>query len=187
MCIVNERLKQLYLDNAPGLIGWFIKRYKETGIYFDSFEDMKQELLLNLWEKLPLYDETKGKFSTFVIMVCKSRVTHKRSFVTTQKRKGTIKTLSLDYSMGERLTLMDIIGSNEDPCEALCRKEERENLTKRLDPETYAYYIDGFSIKEIAGYQGITESATRDRIERNISRVKREIKKEKDDEPNKFI
>lgn len=187
MCIVNESLKQLYLDNAPGLVGWFIKRHKELGIYFDSFEDMKQELLLYLWEKLPLYDETKSKFSTFVIMVCKNRVSHKRSFATTQKRKGTIKTLSLDYSIGERLTLMDVIGNNEDPCEALCRKEESENLMKRLDPETYAYYIDGFSIKEIASYQDATESATRGRIWRNLFKVKEEIKKEKDDEPNKFI
>lgn len=187
MCIVNERLKQLYLDNAPGLVGWFIKRHKETGIYFDSFEDMKQELLLCLWEKLPLYDETRGKFSTFVILVCNSRVDHKRSFATTQKRKGSIKTLSLDYNIGEKLTLMDVIESNENPCETLCRKEERERLLKKLEPETYAYYIDGFSIKEIASSQGISEYGARGRIERNISRIKKQIEKEKDDEPNKFI
>lgn len=179
MCIVSEELKQLYLDNAPGLVGWYIKRHKDASIYFDTFEDMRQELLLSVWEQLPLYDVTISKFSTYVVVVCKSVVSHKISYANREKRKGSSNLLSLNQELAEDFTLMDIIGRDEDPCDALCRKEKIDNVKKMLSPSAYAYYIDGYEIKEIATYQNKTEGAIRSSIRRDLIKIKREMEKEK--------
>lgn len=188
MCIVSEELKQLYLDNAPGLVGWYIKKHKNASIYFDTFEDMRQELLLSVWEQLPLYDATISKFSTYVAVVCSSEVSHKRSFANREKRKGSFKQSSLNQELAEDFTLMDIIGRDEDPCDALCRKEAMDNIKKQLNPLAYAYYIDGYEVKEIAKYQGKTEGAIRQSIRNNLIKIKRKMEEEKCRyEPDKFL
>lgn len=188
MCIVNEKLKQLYLDNAPGLVGWFIKRHKDDSIYFDTFEDMRQELLLSVWLALPQYDSNISKFSTYVVVVCRSEVSHRRIFANRQKRKGTLKQVSLNYELSDNYTLMNCIGIEEDPSETLCRKERMENLKKLLSPETYAYYIDGYTVKEIVKCLGKTENAVRQSIRRNIIKVRKKLDKEREEyESNKFL
>ncbi len=179
MCVVSEKLEQLYLNNAPRLVGWYIKRHKNASIYFDTFEDMKQELLLSVWTRLPLYDETISKFSTFVIVVCESEISHKISFFNRDKRKGFLNLTSLNHELAENFTLLDIIGKDEDPCDAICRKEKMENIKKMLNPFAYAYYIDGYKIKEIATYLGKTEGAIRSSIRKNLIKVKKKMEEEK--------
>lgn len=179
MCIVSEELKQLYLNNAPRLVGWYIKRHKDFGIYFDSFEDMRQELLLSVWEKLPFYDETIGKFSTYVVVICGSEVSHKISYASRGKRNGSLKRISLNTELADGFSLMDTIAGDDDPCNTLCQKERDDKLRKLLNPLTYAFYIDGYKLKEIAKIENKTQGAVRYAIRKNLIKVKKALEEEK--------
>ena len=178
MCVVNEKLEQLFLNNAPRLVGWFINHHKDAVLYFDTFEDMKQELLMRVWQLRPSFDETISKFSTYVVVICKSEISHRKTNAKRLKRRGCSHTISLSSEIGEGLSLMDIISNNEDISDSLARKEGYQKLIDLLKRETYLHYIEGYKYKEISEMTGKSVGYVNQIIRRNISKIKEERNRE---------
>ena len=70
----KEKLEQLFLDNAPKLVRYTIKKNLEAIKYFGSFEDMEQSLLGKVWNAISKFDESKGKLSTYVMAICQNAI-----------------------------------------------------------------------------------------------------------------
>ena len=56
------------VEEHISFVKWFLQR--RNGIPSSDYEDVEQECLLRIYQKLNKYDETRGKESTFLFLVC---------------------------------------------------------------------------------------------------------------------
>lgn len=168
----KEKLEQLFLDNAPKLVRYTIKKNQEAIKYFGSFEDMEQSLLGKVWTAISKYDESKGKLSTYVMAVCQNAIRRQVNISKAPKRKGQLENLSLDYAFPEGTSYAEILGDNEDLHRSLVERLILERAMSLLIPESYAYYIDGLKQIEIAEVVGCSQGVVSRKIRKNIKQIR---------------
>lgn len=168
----KEKIEQLFLDNAPKLVRYTIKKNLEAIKYFGSFEDMEQSLLGKVWTAISKYDESKGKLSTYVMAVCQNAIRRQIRNSKLPKRNGESCNLSLDYDFPEGMSYAEILGNNEDLHQSLVEKLILERAMSLLLPESYAYYIDGLKQVEIAKVLGSSQAMVSRKIRKNIKQIR---------------
>lgn len=179
---ISQDQKSLYENNATRLVKYFISRHRNEVIYFDSYDDYEQELLLAIWKALPLFNSDKGTFSTYVFTCCRNFLFIKIRQSKTSKRDGV--TISLDEEIGDGITLKDSIESSDKSIEDCISEEEiMRKIINLLCYESKLYFIEQISQTEIAKKLGVTKSEISRRIGKNIRKVKRVILRGED--PNK--
>lgn len=79
-------------------------------------EDLVQELLLHIWEKIDMFDYNKSKFTTWMFKVCNNKYLMILREEGAQKRKANKNIISLNTIMDEEhnIELMDLIIDNND-------------------------------------------------------------------------
>lgn len=174
----KEKLEQLFLDNAPKLVRYTIKKNLEAIKYFGSFEDMEQSLLGKVWNAISKFDESKGKLSTYVMAICQNAIKRQINISKRPKRNGELNNLSLDYAFPEGMTYAEILGTNEDLHQSLVEKLILERAMALLVPESYAYYIDGMKQVEIAKVLGSSQAMVSRKIRKNIKQIRAVIYEE---------
>lgn len=178
MCIVNEELEQLYLENAPKLINYFISKNKDSAKFFDTLEDMRQALLLKVWQKLPKYNKSKGKFSTYVYIICSSETSQQIRQMQTNKRRLCLEVSSLDQEVQENISLIDILGIDENYHEKYCSYEQYMKVLGMLNEDARLYFTRGYNYREIAELKGVTIAAVGRSVRRNLAKIRRQIDQE---------
>lgn len=159
---MESRVEELYK-----LVISFLKKWKAYS------EDLTQELVYTIYNRLDKYDPTKAEFSSFVWMNC-------RNYYLMSKTKKSIPTLSLDFGLTlkeeEDTTAMDlIIDTSETPLEQRLR-EEREAYVSYIynnicSPELKDW-LNGMTKKAIAEKYGISHSWCQQKIVKELQMLK---------------
>ena len=168
--MVNDNLKQVYLDKAPKIVSFVINKNLTALKYFDSKADMYQILMLGVWNAMPSFDVKRGKFTTFVVKCCYNIILLQIRAAKAKKRNSQI--ISLDQPTKDDLRVIDIIGSEVDYCEEIINKTLLDEIVPMLDKETYLYYIEQKTQREIAALEHKTQSCVCRKIKKNILRIR---------------
>lgn len=176
--MVNEELELLYLENAPKLVNCFVGNHKDSAKYFDTLEDMKQSLLLKIWQKLPKYDKSKGRFSTYVYIICYSEMLSQIRTMKTHKRRLSLESSSLDKEVEENITLIDILGIDANYHEKYCSYEQYIKVIELLNKEAYLHFVKGCNYKEISKIVGVSTARVGHLIRTNIVDIRNQLTQE---------
>ena len=160
-------------DDVVRLVKYYVSTHKQSARFFDSFEDYLQELLLRVLKALPLYDESKGSFSTYIMACCHNHVLQKIRILNSPKHNGIV--VSLNEEIYEGITLEENLANPTNIANEFLLDKTIRNIKKMLIPESYKFYINGFSQTEIAKQLGVTKSEVNRRIRRNIRKIKKYI------------
>lgn len=177
MGVLNKEMEQLYLDNVPQLINFFINKNKDYVMYFDSIEDMRQTLLLKVWIALSKFEKSKGNFSTYVYIVCKNTTLNHIRTMLTNKRKVSLSSCSLDAKNCDDISLINVLEDEKIGDERTDKYLELENIVKLLNKESKLHFIDGYTYKEIAEIEDKSISIIHYIVRKNINKIKKEIQK----------
>lgn len=167
---MNQELKKIYDEEAIKIVNYTIKKKYKYLKYFESYEDMKQTLLLKLWQALPRFDISKSKFITFGIFVCQTEIKNQIRKSCTQKRNGT--NVSIEEEIAEGLTIGDTLSDNSDLWEDTYNKEILDKIVKNLNKETYLYIVEGKKKTEIASMFNLSKQCVSVKIKNNLKRIK---------------
>lgn len=126
------------------------------------FEDLRQEIYVNLWQALPHYKD-HSKLSTWIY-----RVAVNSALMTLRSSKTRYKTVSVDFNICDLSSELDDI-----------QKENLQtlySLINRLDPIDKAVillWLDEYSYEDIAEAVGLK----RNTVATKIHRIKKELSK----------
>lgn len=151
---MNSEFEQVITDNQ-GRIKYIASRYAHAGEY----EDMYQEILLQLWRSFDTFSGT-SKRGTWVYKVALNTAC---TFVRTSVKHKEIKNSPLHNSQIVEL-----------PAQEHCQADILNGFMNQLadlDASILMMYLDGFSSEDCADVIGISPSAIRSRIKR----IKREF------------
>lgn len=115
------------------------KAYSLAKLSQEEFEDIKQELCIVVMKKLPTYDSTRAKFSTFLNAIMRGDPTDILANKVCRKRGGNGKNMfmslkSLDAPLNEEgMTLGDIVPMH---------KDFREDIYNRDIINQHKHHID---------------------------------------------
>lgn len=165
--------EELFAKNAQKLVRYSIRDHLEAIKYFGSYEDMEQHLLGKVWEALSKFDSRKGKISTYVLKVCKNEIAMVVRKFQMPKRKG--ETLSLDDRLPSGTTIGEYIEDETDIAAEIAKQDLIARIISKLNCESYAYYIDGLTQKEIAHLVGLSQGYVARKIRRNINKIRAEF------------
>lgn len=164
------------------LVSSFISRkaYNYVVLY-ESEEDMRSELLVDVVKAMKEYDSSKGELSTFVFSVCKFNVLKKISRLSKKKRRhrGIVSLQkpvhdSLDY------TLEDTLESPID-VEHYCNVSvDVERYLPSLSPFTELRYIYKLSCEEISKLTSYSPHMVAVIISRDIDALRKKIESGRD-------
>ncbi|MBR2385689.1 sigma-70 family RNA polymerase sigma factor [bacterium] len=174
----SGKKEQIFEENAQKLVRFVIKGHLDTVKYFGSYEDMEQHLLGKVWEALSKYDSARGKISTFILKVCTNEIKMIARKHNTQMRKAEL--VSLNDKLPSGTVIEDCIECEIDIAAEVAKQALIARIIKKLDCETYAYYIDGLTQKEIARIVGFSQSYVARKIKRNINRIRAEFMGERE-------
>jgi len=167
---VSIELQELYNRDAERIANFVIKKYPGAISYFGDVEDMRQSLLMKMWILLPCYDKLKGKFSTFMIIVCKHEICKQIQKYKTKKRAGSV--ISINHEIADGLTIEDTLFEEYDICEEIDNQEQVKTIVSMLNRVAYAHFIDGMTLDEIGRALGRTRSWVSIKIQKNLNRIK---------------
>lgn len=174
----NGKREQLFEENAQKLVRYTIRDHIEAIRYFGSYADMEQHLLGKVWEALSKFDSAKGKISTFILKVCQNEIKMVIRKYQMPKRKG--ETLSLDDKLPSGMTIGDCIEDDSDIAAEVAKQDLINQIIAKLNCESYAYYIDGLTQKEIARIVGLSQGYVARKIRKNISKIRAEFMGERE-------
>lgn len=152
---------------------------------YGGYEDMMSELILQVYKKLPQYDSSRGRVSTFIYEVVTSKVLLDLKVAKTAKRRVNHETMSLDEIIAvnednSELTLGDTISADIDIEEQAITNELAEQLKKWLVPETYKMFFEDKNMSEVAEELGVSRENVRRKVTNNINRIKGAIVNKED-------
>ena len=164
-----------FKKNAHRLAWGFINKNLKYIKYFDSADDMFQELMLCGWKYLHLFDENKGKFSTFLYKVFASAVNLKIRQVNQYKRKLNYNIQSLQSKLCETVILEDVIPDQKNLFERIDNKILFKKVLPFLSKQAYMVYFQGYTLKEVALAYNTTISALNSALRRNKEQIRRKL------------
>ena len=147
------------IKKGMGLVRFVISKYYPNKLHDD---DYLQEGMIGLWKALKKFDPSRNiKFSTYAVACIHGGI---RNFITREKRKKP--TYSLEFQLGENLTLKDTLFSESDIFEdKLVNEIDTKRDMHQLEPKLndvgrkilYLKY-DGKTQSEIAVQLGVSRS-----------------------------
>ena len=164
----------------------YVKRYRESGdnaylnLLYYNVEKMLykisneyrcdiDELYLGFMKAVKDFDETRGKFITFLYNVCKNEILQDR-------RKKRVETCSVDKEIGDEITIADVLESDFDLEQVMTNKlfwqECEKHLTETEREILHKYYRQDKTFKVIANEMGMTPRMIQSRHERMLNRLK---------------
>jgi len=123
---------------------------------------------------LPKYDCNKSKFSTFAIICCTNEIKRVIRANNTQKRKGELISISEEIT-NEGLTLQDMLFQDEDILEEVVKQDIIQNSIPMLGPETFEYFINLKTQKQIALENNISQTTVCRKIHKNLEVIRTSI------------
>ena len=169
----NGKREKLFEENAQKLVRYTIKGHTEAIKYFGSYEDMEQHLLGKVWEALSKYDSARSKISTFILKVCQNEIKMVIRKFQMPKRRG--ETISLNEKLPSGMTIEDCLEDETNVAEELAKQDLIIKIIAKLNCESYAYYIDGLTQKEIARVVGLSQGYVARKIKKNINEIRAEF------------
>lgn len=164
----------------------YIRRYKETQdkaylqlLYFNvekmlwkikyEFNCDIDETYLGFMKAVKDYDETRGKFITFLYNVVKNEILQAR-------RKKQLKTISIETPTTEDLTIGETLESDFDIEEMLSNKSTIEALMKHLTSTEKEiirmYYYEDMTLNQIAIRLDMSQRQVQSRYQKAINKMK---------------
>lgn len=168
--MVTEEQRKLFEDNALRLVNSFTARNKNAVPLFGSYEDMIQELLLKVWTKMPLYDCSRAKLSTFIYYICSTCIKIKLRPLRSGKCRND--DISITEPIYEDLTLEDTLGDNGEFVAYMESRMFSDELKPLLCPELKLSVFGGLKQRDIALIVGRSQSIVARRIKKNINQLK---------------
>lgn len=138
-----------------------------------SREDLVSELFVAVYDKLPLYDSTRGKLSTFIYVVCKTRC---GNILRRNKYNQRVYSLDNTYSEDDNLEFYDCISTDEDIINDLIEQESLDIATSKINDVTRAYFFMGVKQKELADMSNTSQANVSRIINKDLKRIKSAIK-----------
>ena len=156
------------------------------GFTFDDYDDLQQEMMLDLLRRLGKYDPSKAGLSTFVARIVDRKVSNLIRHQKQDKRDFSVRVLPLDAEVdgqdGERLGLDEILSQDAfDEEVARHNRPEMDRLDLRFDlslvldelPEDLrqlALRLQSRTVAEIARELGVPRSTL---YEKGIARLRK--------------
>lgn len=173
---ISKELQALYEQNAGCLVNYCINNHLSAIKYFDSREDMFQTMMLKIWQCLPRYDESKAKFSTFVVKLCENLICIQIRKLKSKKRKAVL--VSTDSEIIEGLTLGELIADDYNIEEELINKYYTDYIHSNIGQLAYAYYIDELNQNDISRILNTSQSRISRLIKKDLIKLKIKIRNE---------
>ncbi len=156
---LDKYAEHIIREKAKRLIG-------AHGFRSDDFEDLQQELALDLLDRLPKFDPARSCFSTFVIRIVDHKVREMIRHRTQQKRDHRRCVCSLDdpFEQENGSTILREETISRDDCDRLMGKHSRpevERMDLRLDVSAVVSRLPADQ-QDLAGrlmHQSVTEAA----------------------------
>ena len=171
---VSKELEEIYNNNAPKLVNYYIKTYASTAKIFETWEDAYQSLMLAVWKCLSRYDDKRGKFTTFALAVCKMATYREYNKQNNKKHKHT--SISVDEEIDDLgHTIADVIGEEIDVEDKIYKEEITEEIILRLHPIAFDYYVMELTQTELSAKYNIAQASISRIISKNISRIRTQL------------
>lgn len=177
----KESKDALILNNIPlvKMIAEKVWRRTRTG----EIEDMVGSALIYLLEYWKGYDPQKGKFSTYVTLMIRTRLSNSLRSVAT-KKNSKYRSVSLDNhtDSDNENTYHEIISSEQQDFNIDISRKDIENLIKEIDmPESAKQTVilkifEDMTFTAIAQKMGFTRQAAQSLWKKYSEKVKEEIK-----------
>ena len=171
---VSKELEEIYNNDAPRLVKYYITKYTSTIKIFGSWEDAYQSLLLQIWRVMPKFDRERSKFTTFALYVCKMACYKEYRKQNASKRKHV--SISVDAEIDEEgHTIADVIGEEVDIEDVIAKEDIVEDVILKLHPMAYDYYINELSQKELSAKYNLSQAYISRIISKNINRIRTQM------------
>ena len=149
--MTKTKFNKLNEDNKKSI------EYQVNKYFLPSLDkdDIRQEILLHLWQKRHRFDQERGTWSNYINMTIKSFMTHKiEQSNSTKVKPNHMQSLDKTWtnSKNETISLLSILSSKE-YTECLELKELFQFLIPKLssvERETLLLYVKRYSAKQIA-------------------------------------
>ena len=161
------------VNDVVSLVNKYISSHSRYQFLYGTFEDMRSEMLLEVYKKINKYDEDRSKLSTFIYIVCYTKIRRDLQY-TNRKERWETQVISLDTpirSDSEILQLRDVIPDEHNFEDNIQNKEILKNISAGISKETYEYYILGIPMVDIAKETGVTKQEISRRIKANVRRL----------------
>lgn len=135
-----------------------------------SREDLRNDLLLYVYEKLPNYNKEKGTLSTYIYVLCKTKC-----YLIHRKNKRKEFNISLDsYVMKNEndVTYLECIPSDDKIIDMIIQQDILDRVKDELNNETKDYYLNDISQKEIAKKLNTSQANVSRKIRKNIKSLR---------------
>lgn len=161
------------VNDVVSLVNKYISSHSRYQFLYGTFEDMRSEMLLEVYKKINKYDENRSKLSTFIYIVCYTKIRRDLQY-TNRKERWETQVISLDIpirSDSEILQLRDVIPDENNFEDNIQNKEILKKISAGISKETYEYYILGIPMVDIAKETGVTKQEISRRIKANVRRL----------------
>lgn len=161
------------VNDVVSLVNKYISSHSRYQFLYGTFEDMRSEMLLEVYKKINKYDENRSKLSTFIYSVCYTKIRRDLQYANRKERWET-QVISLDTpirSDSEILQLRDVIPDEHNFEGNIQNKEILKKISAEISKETYEYYILGIHMVDIAKELGVTRQEISRRIKANVRRL----------------
>ena len=164
------KLLQLY----EPLFSSLLSKMEVRTLNVQDIEDLRQELTVVFYHSIFSYEleQSEVRFGLYT-KICMSNA------LITQLRKLNKQKTSISLDTGDDETLSEILGHEENPSEAIVKRETIENMNRKIDSvlspfeiKVWQMYLTGNSAKSIAKTLGKTEKS----IENAIFRLRRKLR-----------
>lgn len=161
----QKGLSHLYKNYSASIFGIITRTVKEKEIA----EEVLQQTMLKIWDKIEQFDETKSSLFTWISVIARNTAIDKVRLKSYQNRNKTedLEPHVYDYGHSENNT----------------SKIDVQRLTVNLDPKYKIVldkmYLEGYSQSDIAKELDIPLGTVKTRLRKAISILRNELKDEK--------
>ena len=180
----SEEASDILYDKYNYIVDIICNKYKRSAIALNiDFKELKQEALVGFSDALVNYDINKeASLPTFISLCVERKVANYVRNADTIKSKLMKQAYSLDIPIDseEKLSLLDIIGSQKEDPEFKIEQEESvkeitEKINELLSPnekEVYELMINGFNYVDIAAILNKSPK----QVDNAIQRIRNKLK-----------
>lgn len=135
-------------------------------------EDLVQELLLHIWEKIDMFDHNKSKFTTWVFKVCNNKYLMILREENAQKRKANNNLISLNDLVDSEsgVELIDLIIDDDN---GLSYKHYVSSIIYNELSDLAKKYFSGAKQSDLAKEFNISQSQVSRIVKKEIKQLKR--------------
>lgn len=177
----NNYIEQLGLHNEEALIyvidiyGGLLKSVISKHLFAmpDKIEECLNDVLLNIWENISSFDESRSSFKNWVAAVAKYRAIDYLRKYRQEPRQVNIEDILLSQGdiMAERIISQEI--SEETESLLACLNESDRSLFLKL-------YIEEKPIEEISREMGMKKAVIYNRLSRGKRRIRKQYLNERE-------